>query len=39
MPDVRSFNIEAFKARFGDGAKSQVYFTTNHNGREHWQQV
>jgi hypothetical protein len=26
MPDVRSFNIEAFKARFGDGAKSSLFY-------------
>lgn len=26
MPDVRAFNIEAFKARFGDGAKSSLFY-------------
>lgn len=26
MPDVRNFNIEAFKARFGDGAKSSLFY-------------
>lgn len=26
MPDVRSFNIEAFKAKFGDGAKSSLFY-------------
>jgi len=26
MPDVRSFNIEAFKARFGDGAKNSLFY-------------
>jgi hypothetical protein len=26
MPDVRSFNIEAFKARFGDGAKANLFY-------------
>ena len=26
MPDVRTFNIEAFKARFGDGAKSSLFY-------------
>ena len=26
MPDTRSFNIEAFKARFGDGAKSSLFY-------------
>lgn len=26
MPDVRSFNIEAFKARFGDGAKASLFY-------------
>lgn len=26
MPEVGSFNIEAFKARFGDGAKSNLFY-------------
>lgn len=26
MPDVRAFNIEAFKARFGDGAKASLFY-------------
>lgn len=26
MPDVRAFNIEAFKARFGDGAKNSLFY-------------
>jgi hypothetical protein len=26
MPDVRSFNIEAFKAKFGSGAKSSLFY-------------
>lgn len=26
MPDPRSFNIEAFKANFGDGAKSSLFY-------------
>ena len=26
MPDVRAFNIEAFKARFGDGAKTSLFY-------------
>jgi hypothetical protein len=26
MPDVRAFNIEAFKAKFGDGAKSSLFY-------------
>ena len=26
MPDVRSFNIEAFKAKFGDGAKLSLFY-------------
>lgn len=26
MPDTRSFNIEAFKAKFGDGAKSSLFY-------------
>ena len=26
MPDVRAFNIEAFKANFGDGAKTSLFY-------------
>jgi hypothetical protein len=26
MPDVRAFNIEAFKSRFGDGAKTSLFY-------------
>ena len=26
MPDVRAFNIEAFKAKFGDGAKTSLFY-------------
>lgn len=26
MPDIRAFNIEAFKAKFGDGAKSSLFY-------------
>ena len=26
MPDVRAFNIEAYKAKFGDGAKSSLFY-------------
>lgn len=26
MPDVRAFNIEAFKAKFGDGAKASLFY-------------
>ena len=28
MPDQNSFNIEAFKANFGDGAKSSLFYYT-----------
>jgi len=26
MPDTRAFNIEAFKAKFGDGAKASLFY-------------
>jgi hypothetical protein len=26
MPDIRAFNIEAFKAKFGDGAKTSLFY-------------